>query len=484
MKFKTKPFKHQLHALTKMHLKTGFALFMEMGTGKSKVIIDDAHVLYEAGQIDAVIIVCPNGLQQNWINRELPTHMTSDYVGVYFGKSKKEQRAWLDVFHAEGKLKVFAINVDRLIQKETITLLMDILKDSKTMLVVDESQRIKNPKAKRTKALLGLAPHAAFRRVLSGTPITQGALDLFSQLRFLSTKILPFSTYTAYKHQYAVVQRIKTDKNRYGFFEKVTGYKNLDQLKGYLEPVSYIVKKEECLDLPDKVYENIDVEMTAQQKRVYKQLVAEAIAVIEQPPENMSPEEHIMWALQSDKVVATNGLTAILRCQQVLGGYVKDETEKLVALDSNRLKVLMETIDDIANDAKIIIWSRFVAEIEEVSKALKEKYGEESTVEYYGAVKAVDRDAAVDNFQSDPKTRFFIAQPASGGVGLTLTAASYVVWYSMDYSLEHYLQANDRAHRIGQTRKVTYLHLVCPKTLDEAILRALKTKSDLAEEII
>jgi SNF2 family DNA or RNA helicase len=479
--YKTKPYKHQRKAVNRLIKEDNFALFMEMGTGKTKIIIDDASYRYERGLIDTLIIVCPNGLQLNWMNRELPVHMAAEYKVAVWGTTTKEKRAWYALYDEREKLRVFIINIDQLSRGEGERILSKVLRSAiGAILAVDESQRIKNHKANCTKALLRLGPEATYKRILSGTPVTQGPLDLWSQMRFLNPKILPFKTYTAFKHNYAIITIVKVDTNRLGFFEKITGYKNLDQLRKYIAPYSFIVKKKDCLDLPKKLFENIYVPLTAQQKRIYKEMVREAVAVIKNPPSHMTPEEMILWAMDSKgRITAANGLVKLLRCQQVLGGFVKSEDGTVERLDNNRLTILLEQLGLLADDAKVIIWARFVEEI----KALKELLGDEA-VTYYGAVNTKDRDTAVTAFQENPDIRYFIAQPASGGVGLTLTAASYVVWYSMDYSLEHYLQANDRAHRIGQTKNVTYLHLVSPKTLDERILTALTTKKRIAEELI
>lgn len=486
--YKLKPYKHQLAALKKTALKEYAALFMDMGTGKTKVIIDTAVKLWSKGEINSVMVLCPNGLQQNWILREIPKHLPDHipHVAAYYqtGMDKKERKQWDCLYKQtdEPLLRIAAVNHDQLVHGyENIARFVQF---TDCLLVVDESHRIKTPKAKRTKAALKLAKHAKYRRILSGTPTPQSPLDLFSQMRFLDPTILPYSSFTAFRSDYAIVQRIKTESNRLGWFDKVTGYKNLPRLRSYIDPHVFRAKLTECVDLPPTIIEQRDVKLTPTQRRIYRDLRDEAIAEIEDPPKGLSPEEIILWALQADKIKSDNSLTRILRMMQATGGYVTDEDGTLHELPNERLKALLNDTEDLG-EAKAIIWAQFIPEIKAIAQALRDKYGDDSVVEYYGKVKGKERTEAVDRFSDpDDPCRWFVGQPGAGGIGLTLVSATYVYWYSKSYNLEQLLQANARAMRIGQTKKVTYVHFNAAGTLDPVIMKSLEQKQSIQQEIL
>ncbi len=492
MRYKTAPYKHQTTALSRSQVKTAYALFMEMGTGKSKIIIDNAYYLTRlasAKWIEALIIITPNGLQQNWVLREIPTHLLSNikYSAAYYhsGMPKALKQQWDAMFDPDLKgLRILAINYEQLLVTSMFARLVRFMREYPTMLVLDESQCIKSPKAARTKRAWQLGTFALYRRILSGTPITQSPLDLWAQFKFLDKTILDFHSYTAFKHTYASVQRVIAN-NKWGFYEHVTGYRRLPDLRKRIAPYTFAIRKTECLDLPPKIFENVYVQLTDQQKRMYKDLRRDAMAELEITDKNYMVEDVLAeFLMNENKVSASNALTKTLRMQQVLGGFVKDDSGAIQALENNRIKALLSILEDAPLDTKVIIWAKYRSELAEIVKTIIKKFGIKSVVEYHGGVSAKNRTIAVDSFQNYIPARFFVGQPGAGGRGLTLTAATIVIWYSIGYSLEHYLQANDRPHRIGQKHAVTYIHLLAPKTLDEAILKILNTKRKLAQEVI
>ena len=493
--FKTKPYDHQATALLKSADAVYYALFMDMGTGKTKVIIDTAAYLYSHDKIDAVVVVAPNGVHQNWVINELPVHMPDfvDYKAHYYqaasSSSKRQLTEWAAVFKHPG-LKIFCFNIESASNKKGQAELRLCVRTGRVLFVVDESQRIKTPGAKRTQFIVNLARHAAYRRILSGSPITQGPLDLYAQCKFLDPMITGYTTFAAFRSHFAVIEqrqsKHKTKKGKPIYYDHIANYKNIEELERRVSEYSFRVLKKDCLDLPDKVYEKVYVELTAEQKRIYKDLLDKSVAALKEdsmldiPPElRGAPNEQIMLFFATSKVTAKNAMIKILRLQQVICGSLPDDDKNVTVLDNNRLKVLGELMEDISG--KIIIWARFRYDLRMIAEMITEQYGAESLVQYHGGVKRSDRMENVRRFQHDKKCRFFLSQQHSGGTGLTLTAAHDVIYYSNDFSAEARWQSEDRAHRIGQKNNVTYHDLIARDTVDEKILQALQDKKAVAD---
>lgn len=493
--FKTTPYRHQEKALLLSAGVEYFALFMDMGTGKSKVIIDTAAYLYAQDKIDAVVVVAPNGVHRNWVLNEIPVHMP-DFVDCKAhwyqatGGGKKQQKDWEAVFKHTG-LKIFCFNVESASNKKGQSELKVCVQTERVLFVVDESQRIKTPGAKRTQFLVNLSRHASFRRILSGSPITQSPLDLYAQCKFLHPTMTGYTTYTAFKSHFAEIEQRKskhvTSTGRPIYYDHIARYKNTDELERKVSLHCYRVLKKDCLDLPDKVYEKVYVELTAEQRRVYKDLLDKSVAALTEecsidiPPELQgAPDEQLMLFFATSKVTAKNAMVKILRLQQVLCGSLPDDEGTVTVLDNNRLKVMTDLISDIPG--KIIIWARFRNDVRLIAEMLRENYGEGCLAEFHGGINDNDRMDGVRRFQQDDTCRFFLANQHSGGTGLTLTAASDVIYYSNDFSAEARWQSEDRAHRIGQKNNVTYHDMIAVDTVDEKILDALRDKKQVADD--
>lgn len=466
--FKTVPYAHQLIALERMKGHKGFALLMEQGTGKTKVIIDDFWRLYQDGEVDTLLILAPNGVHRNWIINEIPAHFNcTQYDAEFWQSSSTSQRKrFLELCRVavsrNKRPTILAINYDSVGMEAVVEPLDAVLQRTRTYLVCDESSRIKNPKAGRTKRTVSMSRMAAVRRIVTGTPITQGAIDAYAQFAVLDKGIIGSQTFTTFKAEYCVYKTIRLGVGR--SFDKLVGYRNLEKLQERMAPFSYRVLKDDCLDLPPKIYEKRYVELTKEQKAAYAAMKAGILA----------------------SSIGSSGLafTKMLRLQQLVGGhlYLTDgDTERHEAIPSNRSEGLMELVEEL--NGKVIIWARFIFEIQAISNALMKGYGKESIVQYYGDVPDVDRAEAVKRFQEDDTCRFFVGQPHSGGIGITLTAAESVVYYSNDFSLETRLQSEDRAHRIGQKKSVVYYDFIATGTVDEHIVRALRNKIDIANII-
>ena len=467
-KFKTKPYKHQYDVFMKSRHKESYALFMEQGTGKSKVIIDNVAYLFRLGKIDHVIVVAPKGVYRNWINQEYEIHMPDDVkeftdIELWSPSLTKTNLDRLTNFLMPShRLKFFIINIEALSSEKGKNYLERFLNIGKCFFVIDESTTIKNRSARRTKTCLKLARLAKYRRILTGTPVTRGPLDLWSQIHFLDEYIFQNSFY-AYRNTYCVVNRRRLSTHT---FDEIIGYQRLDELQEVLKPHSFRVTKKECLDLPDKVYQQREIEMTVDQKKMYNVLKNQAILELE----------------KYKTVTAPLVITRILRLQQILCGYIKYDNGKIEDIKgpNPRLEELLSLLEEI--DGNVIIWATFRRSIEMIQEALAKKYGVEKVASYYGGTAAEERQEIVNAFQKGT-IRYFIGQPRTGGFGLTLTKAKTVIYFNNTYDLEIRSQSDDRAHRIGQDEKVTYIDFVCPKTIDERILKVLKNKKRLADEI-
>jgi len=469
-KFKYKPYEHQLEALTRSWNKPYYALFMDMGTGKSKVLIDTIAMLYDKGELDSALIIAPKGVYRNWERKELPTHMP-DHINMnivtWSPEQTQKKRKELDTLRQVTEdLQIFLMNVEALSTKRGLEAADKFLLTHRAMLAVDESTTIKSRTAQRTKNLIRIGKNAPYRRILTGSPVTKSPLDLYTQCEFLEHYILGQGSFWTFQNRYAKMMRRTMGAHS---FNQIVGYQNLDELNGMIEGFSYRVRKEDCLDLPDKVYTRRTVELTTEQKKLYEQMKTMALAIVEGDDGGL--------------ISAPTVLTQILRLQQVCSGFAKLEDGRMVEVPSNKLPELMSVLEE--TDGKVIIWGNFTHDLQIIQKSLAKEYGEESVELFYGATPSEERQLIVERFQ-DPANplRFFVGQPRTGGYGLTLTEAKTVIYYSNGYDLEVRLQSEDRAHRIGQTNKVTYIDIIAEKTVDEKVIRALRNKIDISSRVL
>ena len=468
-RFKTKPYEHQLQALEKSWAQDTYALFMEMGTGKSKVLVDNIAMLYDRGAVRGALIIAPKGVYKNWNDIEFPTHMPEhvEYTKVLWEPNitKKKQHELDTLFVDDDKLKVLIMNVEAFSTSKGLDFAHSFLNIfvGRALIGIDESTTIKNPTAKRTKNILKIADLAKYRRILTGSPVTKSPLDLYSQCEFLDPYHLGHQSYYSFRARYANM----IDRNFGGRRVQIVGsYRRLPELTEKLEKFSYRVLKEDCLDLPPKVFTKRIIELTDEQKKVYAQMKREAVAELE------------------GKVMSTmNVMTQLMRLHQVTCGHFKADDETITEIKNNRIDSLLQLLEE--TEGKVIIWANYRADIKNIVTALKKAYGEASTVEYHGGVDPTLRQDNIAQFQQkNSPTRYFVGNAQTGGYGITLTAANTVVYYSNSYDLEKRLQSEDRAHRIGQTGSVTYVDLMAENTIDERIVKALRKKINLANEIM
>ena len=419
-KFKTKPYKHQLDALERSHNKKVYAYFMEMGTGKSKV-------LWKASI------------------------------------SKQQERLLSDLFVPGEDLRILIMNVEAFSTEKGVEFAYKFLNANNALMAIDESTTIKNPDAKRTKNIVTLGQMAKYRRILTGSPVTKSPLDLFKQCEYLDPELLGFSSYYAFRTRYA---KLRTANFGGKSFQLVVGYKNLDELSEKIKPFSSRVLKEECLDLPEYTYMKRTIQLSAEQKSVYQQMKKEAVAF-----------------LNGKSMTTATALVQLMRLQQITCGHFKDDSGQIQQIKNNRINELMSVLGEVEGKAIIWChWRHDIENVlaavtkEYGPRSVVTYYGDTSTEDRQKAIREIQN--------PDSEVRFLIGTPQTGGYGITLTEANTMIYFSNGYDLEKRTQSEARINRIGQKRKMTYIDIIAEDTVDERIVKALNKKQNIASEIM
>lgn len=461
-------YKHQirganmaLRAFGALDAKTpggGFGELFEMGCGKTLTTIAVAGALYNLGKIDRVLVVAPTSVCSVWPH-DLNQFATFPWEArVLLGDKKKRLKALNELENWPFKaMRIAVINYESTHREGIFEALAAYKPD---LIVCDESQRIKNPSAAQSKALHKLGDAAPFRMILSGTPVQNNAVDLYSQYRFLDPAVYGANFY-AFKNRYCIM-------GGYGQHQ-IVGYRNMDELVEKEHSVAYRVTKEECLDLPQQTFINRYVQFTDAEQAIYEQLRKSSFLELE----------------TGENVTATTILTMYLRLMQLTGGFLTaDESTRPKQVNTAKLDALADIVDDYVVDAgkKLVIFARFRAEIAAIENLLRLRKIQYGSI--YGDVPMEERGKIVEDFQTNPDTKVFVAQIQTAGLGITLHAASTAVFYSYDYNYANYAQALARIHRIGQHLPVTYIHLVVDGSIDEKILAALENKEDMAKTVV
>ncbi len=474
--FKLPPFKHQGDIFEDFKDKPAWALFWEQGVGKTKPTIDKTGYLYLKGEVDALVVVAPNGVHRNWITDEVPKHMpdnvlkqTEMYLWESSKAGNKSHKREVDALMKHKGLIILTMSYNAIMTERGRDYLWKMFRQRRVHLVLDESHNIKTPSAKRTKRLIAAGKYPPYKTILTGTPVAQGPFDVYSQVKFLDDFFWHdqrLGTYQAFKTYFGVWIKAEDVKDEWGYdpgYDQLVDFKNIDKLEGMLKKVSSRLTKDDAgLDLPPKLYSKRYVELTKEQKKAYQELVEE------------------FWTELDDGtyIEAALAIVRMMRLQQIICGYVAAEAEQPVVMISDknpRLDLLKEITDDLPH--KAIIWARFTKDIDQIMDMLGD-----TAVRYDGQVNDDDRAANKEAFQNGD-AKFFVANQAAGSTGLTLHAAKTVIYYSNDFNLVNRLQSEDRAHRIGQDRPVHYIDLVAQGTIDEQIVRSLSNKLEIAREI-
>lgn len=468
--YATPPFDHQRKVFDQTKDYQYYAFFWEMGTGKSKVTIDTIQHLYCEGNINGAIITAEKGYYRNWQLNEFEAHWPKDipirihlYTSYYTLKSQAELNAMLTPI--PGVFDVVIINIETLSQEEQRGHLFCndfIASHQGVIMVVDESTTIKSVGAKRTKVVTKIGQRCAYRRILTGTPITQSPLDLYTQCEFLKKGILGFASFTGFRSFYSIQQPIQIGPGR--TIMQVVGFRDMDDLAARIQPFSSRLLKSDCLDLPEKVYTPIYVPPTKDQEKHILQLRAEAMTLVGQ-----------------GLVTTENALSVLTKSLQIAGGHVKDDMGNVRRIECNKAEVLKQLITDIPDDKKIIVWGYFQEDMAIIQEALKDVC---PVFEVSGRISDMERVTNIDLFKQIKRKAVFLASPRVAGKSLTLTEAEYSIYYSNGFNLEHRLQSEDRNHRIGQKNTVTYFDLVCLGTPDPKVVQALKAKEVLSRSVL
>ena len=469
-KFKTKPYAHQITALEKSWNKAHFAYFMEMGTGKSKVLIDNIAMLYDKGKINGALIVAPKGVYQNWFDIEIPNHMPTHIEKnmvlwkASFMKGNEIVSKEVDALFETGTdLHILVMNVEALSTKNGVTFANKFLSCHETLMAIDESTTIKNPDAIRTRSIVQLGRSAKYRRILTGSPVTKSPLDLYKQCEFLNEGLLDYTSYYAFKSRYSVLRTANFGGRS---VQIVVGYKNLDELSERIEQFSYRVLKEDCLDLPSYSFTKRIIQLSKEQQKIYQSM------------------KQLALAQQNGKLMTTaTALVQLMRLHQITCGHFKSDDGTIQKIKNERLDALMDILSEVEN--KAVIWAHYKYDIEVIVEAIKKEYGPDSYVTYYGDTPSEIRQNNIKLFQDEnSKVRFLIGTPQTGGYGITLTAGNVMIYYSNGYDLEKRTQSEARINRAGQKRKMTYIDIIAEDTVDEKIVDALRKKIDIASKVM
>lgn len=479
MDFIIPPWDHQKQAIAKSLVNRDYALLWNMGTGKSGATVNIIRAKCASyGRQMKVLILAPPIVLLNW-KREFAMHskIPPTTIEVLSGTGSKRiqtlQRAVYDEsLNQYNKPKIIIVNYEALLNKELFETLMSW---SPEILVCDESHKLKDPTSKRAKLVTKIADKAWHRYILTGTPILNSAMDIFSQYRILDGG-------ETFGHNFGVFKRMYFEdanaawSTKPGYFPKLvprpSTYAELNQ-RIYMKAMR--VDKETCISLPEFVRVTRDVEMSPEQNKMYNQMRDDYITYVKNESTKNIPRA----------VVAQMALTKALRLQQIVSGFAKDEHEAIHKLkDVPRLKILTELLEEIAPHHKVIVWSCFKTNYDQIKDVCNEL--ELPFAEIHGAISTKDKEKMVDTFRKDPACRVMIANQQSGGVGINLTEASYSIFYSRDFSLEHDLQAESRNYRGGSDihEKVTRIDLISPGTIDELISEALRMKQNISDLIL
>jgi len=431
---------------------------MEMGTGKSLTSIAIMGEMYERALIDKVLIVAPGSVCSVW-PKELEEYAAFRYqVSMLMGEKKKRLEALGKLASSPLRgLKVAVINYE----SAWVDGISDALEAwAPDLVICDESQRIKTHNAKQSKEMHKLGDLAKYKLILTGTPVQNNAVDFYSQYRFLDSSVFG-TNFFAFRNRYCIMGGF----NKY----QIVGYRHKDELIRKAHSIAYRATKAECLDLPEQTFTDIRLQFSSSERKQYESLRKASVTELE----------------TGEQLSAATVLTKILRLQQLTGGFATpDDKERPVQVSTVKLDALSDILDDYVVDGgrKLVIFARFRAELKAIRDMLAKKNIGCGYID--GDVPIGERGDIVRRFQEEPDCMVFLAQLQTANFGITLTAASTAVFYSWDYNYANYQQATARIHRIGQKENCTYIHLVVEDTIDDKVLKALKSKEDIAKNLV
>ena len=376
--------------------------------------------------------------------------------------NQKQQNDFNKFFQSTEKLHILCMNVEAFSTKKGLDFAAKFMSCHNTLMAIDESTTIKNPDAKRTKNIVELGKQAKYKRILTGSPVTKSPLDLYKQCEFLDPYLLDYGSYYAFRTRYAVMRSANFGGRS---VQIIVGYKNLGELSSKLDPFSYRCLKEDCLDLPDYTYTKRVIQLSPEQKKLYQQMKMLALA-----------------ELDGKQMTTQSAMVQLMRLHQITCGHFTSDDGTIKEIKNERLTALVDILDEVEN--KAVIWAHYRHDINAIVNAVEKKFGKESYVTYFGDTTNEERQNAIKQIQ-DPNSsvRFIIGTPQTGGYGITLTGANTMVYYANGYDYEKRIQSEARINRAGQTRKMTYIDIIAEDTVDEKIVKALKSKMNIASKI-
>lgn len=456
-----------------------FANFMEQGTGKTKVTLDDVAWSYQHGLITGFLIIAPNGVHTNWIKEEIPKHLPdwcNANLATWDARKGRKNIAHLYDQQKGPRLSILAVNVEALSTAKGEAICKEFLLAFPSLCAIDEATVIKTPGSKRTKAALRLAAYMPLRRTLTGTPITKGPLDHYAPMSFLHESILGHSSFYTFRARYAVMKPLPGKKDSRGRqIEIPVAWQNLEELSAKVKKHSYRVLKSECFDLPPKLYQRRFVEMTKEQWALYYQMATEKEIVI--------GDRHITAPL---------AMVQQMRLAQIASGYLPnadpDGPAERIPGGNPRLEALLDDLERLEDaTGKVLIFAPWTRALQDIYSGMKERFGTKKFVVMSRKQSMTERDAAKKMFQENDEVRFFLLQSDLGSRGHTLTAAAYVQYYCQRYDYEVRAQSEDRPHRYGQINPVLYTDYEAIYeenfTTDRDVIENLKAKREIADLI-
>lgn len=480
MTFKTPPRPHQAEDFERAKRHRAWGHFWGMGCGKSWMGINHAAYLFRAGRIDAMLVIAPPSVHENWITDEIPAHMPDDipWTGhVYYSsrvRTLKTQRELRGMFSETFPILVMtypACRTDKgkndkrgiLVGKD---LVMKFLKERKVFFCADESQFFKTPGAQITKMLTAASRYAEHKRIFSGTSITNSPFDIYSQIRFLDGTFWPrkgFGSYQSFKTTFGEFEEMVLADRR---FMRLKSYKNLDYLRKLITDISDHHTTEEVLDLPERTFTKRFFDPSPEQRRMYKDLQRDFFTFLE---------------AQGEVITTQLVITRLVRFQQILSGFVETDEGGLQRLHANpRLVLLKDILENEVPGQKVIIWANYKEEISQICTFLGDK-----AVRFDGEIKETERGEQKRRFKEDPSCLYFVANPAVGGTGLTLNEARVTIFFSLTFNLGNMLQAMGRNYRIGQHGTVLVIFLMARGLgIDYHKAQRLREKKEMADTVL
>lgn len=452
---KTDPREYQIDALRKMQGRDVFALFMDVGTGKTWLALNRIVELYKSGLCSYVVIVAPSGVQRQWVNEQIPEHFPDDvdYRALVYEDTGAFNKAFDALFEFKG-LKILSVHIEGVNARRGRAAIAEFLQKSKNraLFIVDESHLIKTPSAKRTQRILYFGKRSSYRLIMSGTPNAKSIYDMYSQFKFLDYKILGFTRSEDFKNQYCSMAMTP-------FGIEIVGAKNIDEFVEKTDPYVYRITADDALGLPPKVFATRQFELTAEQKRMIKDIKREWRTLVNQK-----------------KATVKAGATALLRIQQITCGFLADNEKTLHKFDNPRLTALKDVLAEI--EGKAIIWCRFHQDVEAICRALGDK-----AMHYYGPTEEADRELAKSEFL-DPasEVQYLVATPPSMGTGLNLQGpCRYNIYYSNSFNNVDRIQSEGRTRRLGTKGSIIYIDLLAIGGIDKRLLNLLRNNREVAE---